>query len=229
MITLSLSLSLSHYAHNTFFLSLSLADRTWVKTYSLSLSHSLKLTEAIWHRGTSLIYYLRLRKNVLPTNKRTKEGGRQCDQIGRFLKVLGNIFCHQSSPNIWKCFVYYVVCHFFKKNCFDFFLGNNWKIWITFNSNIWSHWREGKKRMCAEKERGERERVILGAPNDRQGRGARERERECVWKEWKGQWTSLSIWTKTGVGEEVWTSFNDLLNFLFQFEMLGSVSKLALD
>ena len=34
--------------------------------------------------------------------------------------------------------------------------------------------------MCAEKERGERERVILGAPNDRQGRGARERERESV-------------------------------------------------
>ena len=39
--------------------------------------------------------------------------------------------------------------------------------------------------MCAEKERGERERVILGAPNDRQGRGARERERVCV-KRMKG-------------------------------------------
>ena len=65
---------------------------------------------------------------------------KQCDQIGRFLKVLCNTFCYQSSPNIWKCFGVFCSVSLFKKNCFGFFLGNNRKIWVTFNSSIWSHW-----------------------------------------------------------------------------------------
>ena len=38
-------------------------------------------------------------------------------------------------------FGHFDVCHFLWKNCFDYFLGNYWKIWVTLNSNIWSHWR----------------------------------------------------------------------------------------
>ena len=51
----------------------------------------------------------------------------QCDQNGRFLKVLGNKFAFKSSP---KSFVYFwaiwkkIICH---KNCCGYYLGNFWK------------------------------------------------------------------------------------------------------
>ena len=53
----------------------------------------------------------------------------QCDQIGRFLKVLSDIFSDKSSPNIWQLFGL----------CWKMYLCTVPRFWATVNSNIWSH------------------------------------------------------------------------------------------
>ena len=35
---------------------------------------------------------------------------------------------------------YFEVCQFLRKDPLGFFLGYCWKIWVTYNSNVWSHW-----------------------------------------------------------------------------------------
>ena len=39
--------------------------------------------------------------------------------------------------------------HFLIKSCFGSFLGNGFKIWASFSSNIWSHWQCTKWIMIA--------------------------------------------------------------------------------
>ena len=63
----------------------------------------------------------------------------QCDQIGRFLKALGNKFSFQCSPNIWCLFGYFEKHNFISKNYSAYFLDNFCKNWATFYSNHWSH------------------------------------------------------------------------------------------
>ena len=63
----------------------------------------------------------------------------QCDQIGRFLKVLGNRKSSKRSPNDWQLFGLFWKTSLLCKNCISYFLGNFWKNWATFFSNIWSH------------------------------------------------------------------------------------------
>ena len=53
--------------------------------------------------------------------------GNQCDQIGRFSKVLGEIFCFKSSPNVQWLLGYLEKGPFSDKNCFVNILGNFWK------------------------------------------------------------------------------------------------------
>ena len=43
---------------------------------------------------------------------------------------------HNYLATFWAILKYVT---FYEKNCFGYFLGNFWKIWVTFNSNIWSH------------------------------------------------------------------------------------------
>ena len=61
---------------------------------------------------------------------------KQCDQIGLFLKVLGDKFSYQRSPNIWQLFE--VISHFVSKLQRLLFV-HFWKKWATFYSKIWSH------------------------------------------------------------------------------------------
>ena len=51
----------------------------------------------------------------------------QCDQIGRFLKNLGDKISYKSSPNDWKLFVQLKKNLLFCKNYCCYFLGNFWK------------------------------------------------------------------------------------------------------
>ena len=60
----------------------------------------------------------------------------QCDQIGRFLKVLGNWISSKRSPNDWQLFGCFEKPHSFVKTAFWATFG---KYWATFFSNIWSY------------------------------------------------------------------------------------------
>ena len=55
----------------------------------------------------------------------------QCDQIGRYWKFLATKFL----TTFWAILKNSLLC----KNCISYFLGNFWKNWATFFSNIWSH------------------------------------------------------------------------------------------
>ena len=69
----------------------------------------------------------------------------QCDQIARFLKVVGDITSIKSSPNYWQLFGLFWKPHTFVKT----YVATSWvtfeNIWATFYSNIWSHWSVVKK------------------------------------------------------------------------------------
>ena len=60
----------------------------------------------------------------------------QCDQIGRFLKVL----CNKISSKTSNFFGYFEKPHSYVKTC----MATSWvtfgNIWATFYSNIWSYW-----------------------------------------------------------------------------------------
>ena len=51
----------------------------------------------------------------------------QCDQIGRFLKVLGKNTCYKSSPNIKWHLGYFDTWHFLSNNFCVYFFGNFFK------------------------------------------------------------------------------------------------------
>ena len=55
----------------------------------------------------------------------------KCDQIGQFLKVLGNKLSFISSPNICTLFGLLLSRPLFRKNCFGYLQGNYWKLWVT--------------------------------------------------------------------------------------------------
>ena len=62
----------------------------------------------------------------------------QCDQIGWFLKVLGNWISSKRSPNVLQLFGYFEKPHFFVKTALATFWATFGKNWATFFSNIWS-------------------------------------------------------------------------------------------
>ena len=66
--------------------------------------------------------------------------GVQCDQIGRFLKVLRGKFSNNSGQNIWQLLQLFWNMQLFKKNNFGYFWGNFRKNGATFYCNSWSHW-----------------------------------------------------------------------------------------
>ena len=67
--------------------------------------------------------------------------GGQCDQIGRFLKVLGNILPFKSCPNIlWRLGLFWKT----------YFWAVFEKVWTVFRSNIWSHWLWKLNCQCGE-------------------------------------------------------------------------------
>ena len=98
------------------------------------------------HQGMKIVnfYLWYLQQKGLQTAEHSKANKRQlaikqCDQIGRFSKVLGEIFCFKSSPNVQWLLGNLEKCPFWDKNWFGNILGNFWKIWATFNFSIWSH------------------------------------------------------------------------------------------
>ena len=68
--------------------------------------------------------------------------GNQCDQIGRFLKVLATKFLAKEAQMIRTVMVYFEKSHSHVKTGLATFLGNFWKNWATFYSNIWSQWMQ---------------------------------------------------------------------------------------
>ena len=63
----------------------------------------------------------------------------QCDQIGRFLKALGNKFpCKGSSKYLTTIWPYWKVL-LLSKICCGYFMGNFWDNLGYFYANIWSH------------------------------------------------------------------------------------------
>ena len=67
-------------------------------------------------------------------------GSFQCDQIGWFLKVLGDKFSWKSGQNIWWLFGPFSNFHFHIKTAVPIFWATLLKFSATFYSNIWSHW-----------------------------------------------------------------------------------------
>ena len=63
----------------------------------------------------------------------------QCDQIGRFLKILGDRKSSKRSPNDWQLFGLFWKTSLLCKNCIGYFWKTFVKNWTTFFSNIWSH------------------------------------------------------------------------------------------
>ena len=80
----------------------------------------------------------------------------QCDQIGRFSKVLGEIFCFKSSPNVQWLLGYFEKHPFWDQNWFGNILDNFWKIWATFNFSIWSHWSSPKSKFLLKVGNGQK-------------------------------------------------------------------------
>ena len=64
---------------------------------------------------------------------------KQCDQIGQFFKFLAAHFDCKAAQILLNFLGYFKVCHFCRNNCFGYFLGNYWKIWVTIYSSIRSH------------------------------------------------------------------------------------------
>lgn len=60
----------------------------------------------------------------------------QCDKIRVFLKV----YCNEFSKNTTKNYGNYLIKpHFWSENCYGYFLGQLWKNFAYFYSNIWPH------------------------------------------------------------------------------------------
>ena len=68
----------------------------------------------------------------------------QCDHIGRFLKVFGDKFSYNNSPNISKRFELFKKCHYLNIIWCGYILGNVWENLATFHSFIWSHWMDAR-------------------------------------------------------------------------------------
>ena len=63
----------------------------------------------------------------------------QCDQIGRFLKVLGNKLSSKVNQIFYDFLGYFDTNHFLCKNCYGYFSYVLDRIWPLLNSDIWSH------------------------------------------------------------------------------------------
>ena len=79
-------------------------------------------------------------KRLIVESNRLTNCAKLCDQIGRYLKVFWKKFSYLNRPKYLVIFGTILdVCHFLIKTYFSYFLSFNFKIWVTFNSNIWSH------------------------------------------------------------------------------------------
>ena len=67
----------------------------------------------------------------------------QCDQIGLFLKSLGDKFSYKRSPINWWFLGLFWKMSRFKKTLLWHFWATFVKKWATLYSNIWSHWLYG--------------------------------------------------------------------------------------
>ena len=74
----------------------------------------------------------------------TRDQANQCDQIGRFLKVLGNKFCFKSSPKYLVAFRLFWKTSLLKLKPVWVILFNVKKKLGYFFTNIWSHWAQRK-------------------------------------------------------------------------------------
>ena len=97
----------------------------------------------------------------------------QCDQIGRFSKVLGEIFCFKSSPNVQWLLGYFEKHPFWDQNWFGNILDNFWKIWATFNFSIWSHWSSPKSKFLLKVGNGQKAIMERSIDQHRRRRGSR--------------------------------------------------------
>ena len=71
---------------------------------------------------------------------------KQRDQIGQFLKVLGDKISNKSIPSYYQLFGLFWKTILLCKNLFGHFLGDFWKHLGNFYSNIWSRWSKVRER-----------------------------------------------------------------------------------
>ena len=95
-------------------------------------------------------------------------------QIGRFLRVVGDIFSFKVGQNIWWLLALFKIQYFLSKNWIGYFWANFWKNWAPFYSNIWSYcaqhlpnwitcystWREVRQRRRRQRQRRQRQRRV---------------------------------------------------------------------
>ena len=72
---------------------------------------------------------------------------KKCDQIARFLKVLGDKIFNKSSQNERQLFVQFCkTSHSFVKTVAATVWATFGNVWATFYSNVWSQWRQINKQ-----------------------------------------------------------------------------------
>ena len=74
------------------------------------------------------------------TDRRRKKGDNQCDQIWRFLKIVGNNFACKSSPKTLVTFWAILKVTLHGKTAVTSIWATFRDISATFYSNTWSHW-----------------------------------------------------------------------------------------
>ena len=129
---------MAHFSLNFVYQNLAASDVPIVQLlHMIAMAHKPNLAE--WNSPPS--------RNTLQTFKKLQSyffvfgrllDHQQCDQIGRFFEVLGNMFSYKSCINILWLFGLFWQTSFWSKNCCSHFWVNFWKIWATFCFNLWS-------------------------------------------------------------------------------------------
>ena len=108
-------------------------------------------------------------------NQRKQKSHFQCDQIGRFFKILGNLISTKRSPNEWQLFWLFrktsLILHWL-----DSFRPTFWKIWllliqhlvtlVTFQTNP----KAARTQMCVFSQKQKMNNVSLASSKNRKER-----------------------------------------------------------
>ena len=112
----------------------------------------LQTSSPLWLRSPSWDPPRRIRRNSMSRHEQVDNRllmmmvissvPRSVTRLSTFSKFIAAYFLIKVAQIFANFFVYFEVCQFLRKYNLGFTLGNCWKIWVTFNSNIWSHWRQ---------------------------------------------------------------------------------------
>ena len=90
------------------------------KIFSVFVSKYWTRNVRIW----SYCWLQRQQQQSFPAKSKETKKQKQCDQIGRFLKVIGDKISIKSSPNYFSLLGLFWKTSLLCKNCYGYFLGN---------------------------------------------------------------------------------------------------------